>query len=347
MHPRQLVYDAARNGLWFWTSTQNREVVTNAVDFYDIARGTLQTWPIYSGDWSSQLLSGLALAPNGEVWIGWNHNLIDFHPNDGSSVRYALPARIVFSLPQQVIGDLPNDLGVSDIAVGRDGTVWIARYGAVSLTAFSPQSHQFTEHQLPGETGDPAKLALGPDGHVFFTLNLSANHPGYAAEKIGEYAPETGATKVYAQPTLALAVTPQGDLYTALSGVNFGLARASATERANAAAAQRSPVFQRQMAGVQIADTALATDLYGRVWMAIARQPQIAVLDPASGSVRTFTYAAPSIAANPPHTHLGVPTRPAAPDAVWIVPIVAMATDSVGHLWYIRAGYQSIEEISA
>lgn len=252
-----------------------------------------------------------------------------------------------FPLPPKVIGDRPDDLGVSDIAIGRDGTIWIARYGAVSLTAFSPQSQQFAEHPLPADTGDPAKLAIGPNGHVFFTINLSADHPGYAAEKVGEYAPETGATRVYAQPALALAVTPQGDLYTALSGVNFGLARASAVERANAAAERRSPVFQQQVVDVQIADTTLATDRYGRVWMAVAGQPQIAVFDPATGKARTFTYAAPSIAAHPAHTHLGAPSRSAAPDAVWIVPIVAMATDGEGHLWYIRASYQTIEEVSA
>lgn len=110
---------------------------------------------------------------------------------------------------------------------------------------------------------------------------------------------------------------------------------------------RRSPVFQQQVVNFEISDTTLATDVHGRIWLAVGGQPKIAVLDPTTGQVRMFTYAAPSMAAHPPHTHLGVQTGSSAPDAVWLVPIVAMATDDQGHLWYIREGYPTIEEVSA
>jgi hypothetical protein len=181
LHPRQLVYDPKRQGIWFWTSLLKGDAgCDNQVYFYDMRQKSLHSWPIYSGDWSSQLLSGIAVAPNGDVWIGWNYNLVRFQPDTGSATRYALPAQPRYPLPVTVIGDLPADLGIADLAIARDGTLWIARYAALSLTSFNPTTQAFQEFPLPSTTGDPAKLAIGPDGHVFFTTNLSASHPGHA-----------------------------------------------------------------------------------------------------------------------------------------------------------------------
>lgn len=349
LHPRQLAYDPGRDGLWFWTSRQQRGTTfDNQVYFYDIPAQQLRSWPIYSGDWSAQVLSGLAVAPDGDVWIGWNRNLVDFHPTDGTFARYELPAQPAYPLPPAVLGDLPADLGVADLAVARDGTVWIARYAALSLTAFTPSDHTFHEHPLPANAGDPAKLAIGPDGHIFFTTNLSADHPGYMAEKVGEFEPRTGKTRINAQGALALAVTAGGDLYTALGGQGFGLARASAAERASAVAQQRAPVFSQRVIPADVDDEAIAADAHGRVWVAAAGQPQILVFDPAANQVAHYQYAAPSVAAHPPPHHVGEPegTTPVA-GAVWTPHIVAMATDGQAHLWYIRAGSDRIEEITA
>src|SRR5579875_3897806 len=49
LHPRQLVYDARRNGLWFWTSTQDRGTTfENRVYLYDLTTRQLQSWPLYA-----------------------------------------------------------------------------------------------------------------------------------------------------------------------------------------------------------------------------------------------------------------------------------------------------------
>lgn len=239
--------------------------------------------------------------------------------------------------------------------VARDGTVWIARYAALSLTAFNPVSATFTEHPLPTTAGDPAKLVIGPEGHIIFTTDLSADHPGYIYERVGEYDPVSGQAQVYAQPARALAVTGQGDLYTVMdgpsnsqnSGQAAGLARLSAGARASALAPGQAPAFTRGGVPFAVDGAALATDRRGRVWMAIAGQPKIAVFDPATGLTQQFQYAAPSVVAYPVHGPLGTAPRPADANAVQVVRMAAMVTDSEGHLWYVRAGSDVIEEVAA
>jgi streptogramin lyase len=344
LHPRQLAYDAKRNGLWFWTSTQDKGVsFDNRVYFYDIAAKQLRSWAFYSPDWSSQLLAGLAVAPDGDVWIGWNLHLVDFHPTDGSYKHYELPAQASYPLPSVVVGDLPTNLGIADLAIARDGTVWIARYAALSLTAFDPASGTFSEHPLPASAGDPAKLAIAPDGHIIFTTDLSADHPRYIYEKVGEYDPHTGQARIYEQSAKAVAVTAQGDIYSAVDGHGASVSRLNASARVSS----RASFFAHGIVPFDVDGAALAVDVHGRVWMAVAGKPEIAVLDPATGLIQQFQYAAPSVAAHPAHGPLGAAPRPAGPNDVWIVHMAAMVTDGVGHLWYIRAGSDVIEEVAA
>lgn len=354
LHPRQLAYDAGRNALWFWTSGRGTDGgFDNRLYRYDIAHGQTTSWQLYSRDWSSQVHAGLAVAPDGDVWVGWNLNLIDFHPAAGIYTRYVLPSLPRYPLPAAVLGDLPANLGVTDIQVARDGTVWIARYGALSLTTFSPAATRFNEYPLPISSGDPAKLTIAPNDHVFFTTNRSACHPGRAAETIGEFDPQSRSTTVYAQGAEAIAVTPQGDLYTALEAGGPGLSRITAAEHSTAAAEHRAPVFQQRAVPFDVDDVAIAADSYGRVWVAVGGQPRIAVLDPTTGYVQQYQYAAPSVAAHPvTNQRFSAATGHSSgmqlqPGAVWLRHIVAMVTDSQGHLWYVRAGSDLIEEVAA
>lgn len=319
--------------------------------FYDIYRTSLKSWHIYSGDWSSQLLSGIAVAPNGDVWIGWNYNLVRFQPSTGSSTRYMLPALPRYPLPVAVIGDLPADLGIADLAIARDGVVWIARYASLSLTAFIPTTQTFQEYPLPSTAGDPAKLAIGPDGHVFFTTNLSATDIGHAAETLGEFVPQSHSTIMYPQGAQALTVAPNGDLYTAGPTAGGGqgsrLARMSATARASALLHHAVPSFEQAAVPLLIADRSLTTDTHGRVWMAVGGEPKIAVFDPSSGLVQQFSYPVQSPTKYLSHPDVpGVPLTPPT-GAIWITPIAAMVTDDQGHLWFIRDLSDQIEEVAA
>lgn len=349
LHPRQLAYDSRRNGLWFWTSVQNKGVsFTNVIYFYDIAHKQLHSWPLYSGDWSAQLLSGIAVAPSGDVWVGWNLNLIDFHPTTGTYTRYSLPKNPEYPLPSAALRDLPANLGVSDIAVAQNGVVWIARYGALSLTLFTPATSTFSEVPLPMSTGDPAKLVISPQGEIFFTTNLSASHIGYSEETVGEYYPSTRQTHVFQQSAASLAVTPQGDVYTAISGGDVSdIGRLTAGQIASVDQPQAKVTFQQNVFPLLVDGTSLAADNQGRIWVSVGGKPQIAAVDTASGTVQVFQYSAPSIAANPPTNRLaGQPTSVPA-GAVYLRHIVAMVTDNQGHLWYIFDGTDTIQEVAA
>lgn len=348
LHPRQVVYDASRQGLWFWTSRIIGQGTTyeNTLYYYGTTNHQLKSWPLYAGDWSSQLLAGLAVAPDGEIWIGWNANLLRFDPASGSYVRYVLPARSQYSLPANVVGSLPTNLGIADLAVAQDETVWIARYADLSLTAFSPASATFTEYPLPQATGDPARLVISPDGHILFTTDLAASHPGHSEETMGDFNPQTAATMVIQQSGRTLAVGPSGDTYIAV-GHGAGLAMLPARARAAAEQAQTGATPFQRVSPFDIDDAAIATDDQGHIWVAVAGQPDLARIDPVHGTIQEYQYAALSVAAHPiTDLPLGiVPTAPA-PGAVWITHIVAMACDGQGNLWYFRAGSSQLEEVT-
>ncbi len=352
LHPRQLAYDPQRHGIWFWTSLLKGDAgCDNQVYFYDIQQRSLKSWPIYSGDWSSQFLSDLAVAPNGDVWIGWNYNLVRFQPSTGSSTRYVLPTQPHYPLPATVIGDLPADLGISDLAISSDGTVWIARYAALSLTTFNPTTQAFQEYPLPATAGDPAKLAIGPDGHVFFTTNLSAAHPGHAAEITGEFTPESHSVVVYPQGSQALTITPNGDLYTAGptldSSQGSSLARMPASTRATALLQHAVPRFEQATISLPVADRALTADLHGRVWMAVSEEPKIAVFDPATGTLEQYSYPVASTIQYMSHPYAPGASSASPAAAIPITPIAAMVTDDQGHLWFICDLSDQIEEVVA
>ena len=65
---------------------------------------------------------------------------------------------------------------------------------------------------------------------------------------------------------------------------------------------------------------------------------------PATGQTQHYQYAAPSAAAFPSRSGAPVSTTPG---AVVLTHIVAMATDHEGHLWYVRAGSDHLEEVIA
>jgi hypothetical protein len=110
-------------------------------------------------------------------------------------------------------------------------------------------------------------LAIMPSGRIVFTTNLAANHPGYGAETIGEFNPSTEQTRVYSQAAQAVAVTPSGDIFTALGGAGFGLGRLTAVEHNNAIAQQRAPVFQQNVLPFDIDGASMVSDLHGRIWV--------------------------------------------------------------------------------
>ena len=74
----------------------------------------------------------------------------------------------------------------------------------------------------------------------------------------------------------------------------------------------------------------------------------MAVLDPTSGQVRYYQYEALGVAAHPIDVlPSGIERVTPAPGAVWLRHIVAMVADGQGHLWYVRAGSDTIEEVAA
>jgi hypothetical protein len=53
------------------------------------------------------------------------------------------------------------------------------------------------------------------------------------------------------------------------------------------------------------------------------------------------------MAAHPAYGPAGFTRQSSDPQAVWLTHMAAMTTDGAGHLWYIRAGSDTIEEVAA
>lgn len=101
--------------------------------------------------------------------------------------------------------------------------------------------------------------------------------------------------------------------------------RLTAAERTTALSQHRAPIFARWTLPFDVDDVALASDVRGRVWVAVGGAPQIALLDPATGRVQTYQYAAPSVAGHPLPFNPGGAPRDTPPAG-------AVTTDSQGRL---------------
>jgi streptogramin lyase len=103
---------------------------------------------------------GIAAAPNGNVWIGWDHTLTAVDAA-GAARGFAVPADTSFP-----VGKTGN--WIRDLALSADGHVWLSRASAGSLLEFDPKALTFSEHSL-GVFGVPDRLHVARDGRVWAT----------------------------------------------------------------------------------------------------------------------------------------------------------------------------------
>ena len=353
LHPRQLVYDPKREGIWFWNSLlKGDEGCENQVYFYDIHQKKFALL--------AHLFRRLVIATL--VWHcgGSERRRVDWLELQSCpiSTRYrkldavCLIAQPRYPLPAAVIGDLPTDLGIADLAVARNGTIWIARYAALSLTTFNPATQIFPGVSIaiyggrsleaghwPGwacllydeSLGCPSRACSGNDGRIYAAV---AEHSCVSARRAG-IDDHSQRGSVYLRDRLRAAVRESS------------LARMPAITRAAALQQQAVPPFEQATVSLPIADRSLAADVHGRIWMAVGGEPKIAVFDPETGKLQQYSYPVPSTI-----QYMSVPYGIGAPsaspaDAIPITPIAAMVTDNQGHLWLIRDLSDQIKEVAA
>jgi virginiamycin B lyase len=114
---------------------------------------------------------GLTVAPDGSVWFTGFHQIGRIAPDGGGTT---------FPLPDGENAEGKNIWVTGHLVIGADGNVWFSggrgfRDESGALVSDEPIIGRLTptgalaEFDLPRDSGFPIRLALGPDGNVWFT----------------------------------------------------------------------------------------------------------------------------------------------------------------------------------
>jgi virginiamycin B lyase len=125
----------------------------------------------------------LAVAPDGAIWFT-GFDKLGRIPPDGIAESFPIPRE-----SESASGALFQTIDEDPIVVGREGDAWFSatrhlldeegkETGAEALIARMTPSGQLSEFVLPGGGGYPTRLAVGPDGNIWFTAAI-ANRVGY------------------------------------------------------------------------------------------------------------------------------------------------------------------------
>ena len=147
--------------------------------------------------------SGIALAPDGELWVTEHvdSSFDSYNPRTGSLDRYwtsQTHGAFGFSV------SFPNG-----IAAGKDGTVWVAEHYGNRVAEFDPASGQLTEYEATCCSSSYAgvyTLALAPDGTPWF-VEIQGN-------AIGELIPTNGTSPTKVDLPTAASVAGSGGSVT-------------------------------------------------------------------------------------------------------------------------------------
>ncbi len=130
------------------------------------------------------VLSGAAVlgaAVSGPAFAQGGHGL-----RGDSSGTAILGAIEEFVLPEGISAPF-------SIVVDSAGRVWFAEKVGKALGVFDPETKRFETHPLPPDWGNvgPARIALGPDGRIWFTIRRWAEVVANT-NVLGEFAPADG-----------------------------------------------------------------------------------------------------------------------------------------------------------
>jgi len=161
--PLQLATDPSKAGVWFWASSPT----DSRLYFWDATAKQLSSWSV--GVTTQQNVGseyGLAVDPQGQVWLGAENQLVRLSPTSGAVTRWTVP-----TAPQSAPTAAHQPPGfvlavdIRTIAAAPDGTIALARAGSSTVQIFHPASQTFTTYSLP-DAGDIQTIAVASDGTI-------------------------------------------------------------------------------------------------------------------------------------------------------------------------------------
>lgn len=203
-----LAYDPRGQVLWYLSGGGDYfGEALFTVSRYDPATGQTKTFylpPVRLGNTEE---SGLAMAPDGSIWIGECFSLLKLNPVSGHVDQYPLP-----KLAGQASDPRGNDgqTEIMGLAVTPNGRIWFTRANAYGIGYFDPASRRFGFRSWPRSFGLPGNLYLAPNGQLWATTWSHQGFlrgPVYATLRI---APATGKVAKFTGPGSKLAFGPGG-----------------------------------------------------------------------------------------------------------------------------------------
>ena len=152
----------------------------------------------------SDSAAGMALGPDGSLWVNTLHGLCHF---DGETWE-------LHEYPKNAIA------GADHMAVDGSGTVWCGNTGALAGFDSEEWTVQGMEHGLPNDFFLFRALVIGPDGHPYISIRFSPQDSGSLIDAVfffnGEEwrkvkGPEPDGS--YEDTIINLLVTPDGDFW--------------------------------------------------------------------------------------------------------------------------------------
>lgn len=162
--------------VWFPVLHSTRDDRSNSVYRYDPAHAALKVFPLPNDPgmtYTARIEAGSGPRQE-QMLVGWGSTLVEVDRSTGEVHRIDLPFDLDHILPAFAGSpDLPSITAIRDIAIDKQGTIWVARDSYGYLIAISGDGAE-REIPLPAEAGSLDRLALDAHGRVWATL---FNHP--------------------------------------------------------------------------------------------------------------------------------------------------------------------------
>jgi hypothetical protein len=192
----------------------------NALYRYDPANQSLETIALPNAEASAFIvrIEAGSGARAGKIVVAWESTLLEVDRVGGKVNQLNVPLD-----PGKVVaGAEPPTTRIYDIAVDRDGTVWVSRDHYPYLIAVYPDGSS-KELPLPEGAGSPERLAVDGQGRIWATLirhRPISNGPGLSSTNAYRFTlrfePKTGQAVVL--PVEAWNIAGQGSRVAAMAG---------------------------------------------------------------------------------------------------------------------------------
>ena len=204
---QSLTGDPNGTGAWFWDSTSNEDVIFNS------SAGNISEWPVLSGSnfQQSEQAGGLAVDPQGNVWLAINLTLIELDPATGATETWTIPTPSANLAAASFEPSGAAEIAVTGLAASPLGTIAILTSISSTVEVFDPRSSEFDSISMPTDDDLPTAAAFSGDGTLCIGFSAVEEGTGGTASNLMILSPNgQAATYSLLTPGSAWDIAPLG-----------------------------------------------------------------------------------------------------------------------------------------